>query len=133
MLYYYIHFSLANPENLPGLIFEILILIRRVVAWMYLCSISSAPIRFMSVKVAFENWGDLLKNPRLSLLRGRTAIWLKNVQFFFSRCVHSHPKLWTDPPTKFQKYWLMRKYLLKVRERTWFSLYSTPFKTGDST
>ena len=83
MLYYYIHFSLVNPENLPGLIFEILILIRRVVAWMYLCSISSFPIRFKSVKLAFENWGDLLKNPRLSLSRGRTAIWLKNVQFFF--------------------------------------------------
>ena len=47
---------------------------------------------------------------------------------FFSQCVHSHPKLWTDPPTRFQKYWLMRRYHLKVRERTWFSLYSTPFK-----
>ena len=54
----YIHFSLVNPENLPGLIFEILILIRRVVAWMYLRSISSFPIRFKSVKLAFENWGD---------------------------------------------------------------------------
>ena len=83
MLYYYIHFSLVNPENLPGLIFEILILIRRVVAWMYLCSISSFPIRFKSVKLAFENWRDLLRNHKLSLPRGRTAIWLKNVQFFF--------------------------------------------------
>lgn len=32
MLYYYVYFSLVNTDNLPGLIFEILILIRRVVA-----------------------------------------------------------------------------------------------------
>ena len=74
MLYYYIHFSVVNSDNLAGLILEILISLRRVVAQMYLCSISSFPIRFTSVKLAFENWRDLLKNPRLSLPRGRTAI-----------------------------------------------------------
>ena len=83
MLYYYIHFSLINSDNLAGLILEILISLRRVVAQMYLCSISSFPIRFASVKLALENWRELLQNPRLSLPRGRTAIWLKNAQFFF--------------------------------------------------
>ena len=74
MLHYYIHFLLVNAETLPGLIFEILILIRCDVTQMHLCSITSYPIRFQSVKFAFENLRDLARNHKLSLPRGRTAV-----------------------------------------------------------
>ena len=93
---------------------------------MYLCSISSYPIRFESVKFAFENQRDLLRNHKLSLPRGRTAIWLKNVQFFFLGVLTHSLNYVQTLSLGFKEDWLISKYHPKDERSTRFWPYSTP-------